>query len=96
VPVIQAREMESILKVQSGQVAVMGGLMQDSIDNKKDSIPLIGSVPLLVSLFSYRNETASKTELVIFLRPVVVKDASLAGDYRNYRYLMPARPPGEL
>lgn len=96
VPVIQAREMESILKVQSGQVAVMGGLMQDSVDNKKDSIPLIGSVPLLGNLFSYRNETASKTELVIFLRPVVVKDASLAGDYRNYRYLMPARPAGEL
>jgi len=96
VPVIQAREMESILKVQSGQVAVMGGLMQDSVDNKKDSIPLIGSVPLLGNLFAYRNETASKTELVIFLRPVVVKDASLAGDYRNYRYLMPARPAGEL
>ncbi len=96
VPVIQAREMESILKVQSGQVAVMGGLMQDSVDNKKDSIPLIGSVPVLGNLFSYRNETASKTELVIFLRPVVVKDASLAGDYRNYRYLMPARPAGGL
>ena len=96
VPVIQAREMESILKVQSGQVAVMGGLMQDSVDNKKDSIPLIGSVPVLGNLFSYRNETASKTELVIFLRPVVVKDASLAGDYRSYRYLMPSRPAGEL
>ncbi|WP_431477505.1 pilus (MSHA type) biogenesis protein MshL [Massilia eburnea] len=96
VPVIQAREMESILKVQSGQVAVMGGLMQDSVDNKKDSIPLLGSVPVLGNLFSYRNETASKTELVIFLRPVVLKDASLAGDYRNYRYLMPPRPEGEL
>jgi len=92
VPVIQAREMESILKVQSGQVAVMGGLMQDSVDNKKDAIPFLGSVPVLGSLFSYRNETASKTELVIFLRPVVVKDASLAGDYRDYRYLMPSRP----
>jgi general secretion pathway protein D len=90
VPVIQAREMESILKVQSGQVAVMGGLMQDSVDNKKDAIPLLGKVPVLGDMFSYRNETASKTELVIFLRPVVVKDASLAGDYRNYRYLMPS------
>jgi general secretion pathway protein D len=92
VPVIQAREMESILKVSSGQVAVMGGLMQDSVDNKKDAIPVLGSVPVLGSLFSYRNETASKTELVIFLRPVVVKDASLAGDFRDYRYLVPARP----
>jgi MSHA biogenesis protein MshL len=96
VPVIQARELESILKVQSGQIAVMGGLMQDSVDNKKDGIPLLGSVPVIGNLFSYRNETASKTELVIFLRPVVVKDASLAGDYRNYRYLVPERPAGGL
>lgn len=92
VPVIQAREMESVLKVQSGQVAVMGGLMQDSVDNTKDGIPLISSLPLVGNLFSYRNETASKTELVIFLRPVVVKDASIAGDFRDYRHLMPNKP----
>lgn len=92
VPVIQAREMESVLKVHSGQVAVMGGLMQDSVDNAKDGIPLVSSLPLVGNLFSYRNETASKTELVIFLRPVVVKDASIAGDYRDYRHLMPGKP----
>jgi general secretion pathway protein D len=91
VPVIQAREMESILKVSSGQIAVMGGLMQDSVDNKKDAIPVLGSVPVIGSLFSYRNEAASKTELVIFLRPVVVKDASLAGDFRDYRHMLPSR-----
>ena len=96
VPVIQARELESILKVQSGQVAVMGGLMQDSVDNKKDGIPLLSSVPLLGDVFSYRNESARKTELVIFLRPIVVKDASLTGDFRDYRYLVPARPAGDL
>ena len=91
VPVIQARELESIMKVNSGQIAVMGGLMQDSVDNKKDAIPVLGSVPVIGSLFSYRNEAASKTELVIFLRPVVVKDASLAGDFRDYRYMLPSR-----
>ena len=96
VPVIQARELESVLKVHSGQVAVMGGLMQDSVDNTKDGIPLVSTIPVLGNLFSYRNETASKTELVIFMRPVVVKDASIAGDFKDYRYLLPARPPGEL
>ncbi|HEX7987657.1 MAG TPA: type II and III secretion system protein, partial [Duganella sp.] len=40
VPVIQARELESLMKIPSGQIAVMGGLMQDSVDNAKDSIPL--------------------------------------------------------
>ncbi|KAB8045400.1 pilus (MSHA type) biogenesis protein MshL [Janthinobacterium aquaticum] len=93
VPVIQARELESIMKVSSGQVAVMGGLMQDSIDNLKDGVPGLSSLPVVGNLFSYRNETSSKTELVIFMRPVVVKDASIEGDYRDYRYLLPGQKP---
>jgi len=91
VPIIQARELESVMKVHSGQIAVMGGLMQDSVDHAKDGIPLLSSVPVVGNLFSYRNETASKTELVIFMRPVVVKDASMSGDYKDYRYLLPGQ-----
>ena len=93
VPVIQARELESIMKVDSGQIAVMGGLMQDSIDNAKDGVPGLSSLPLVGDLFTYRNEASTKTELVIFMRPVVVKDASIEGDYRDYRYLMPGQAP---
>jgi MSHA biogenesis protein MshL len=89
VPVIQAREIESILKVYSGDISVLGGLMQDSVDNAKDAIPGVGKVPVLGNLFSYRNERASKTELVIFIRPVVVRSASINGDYRAFRYLVP-------
>ncbi|SFV05121.1 pilus (MSHA type) biogenesis protein MshL [Pseudoduganella namucuonensis] len=91
VPVIQARELESIMKVSSGQVAVMGGLMQDSVDNAKDGLPLFSSLPVIGNLFAYRNENAVKTELVIFMRPVVVKDASVHGDYKDYRYLLPGQ-----
>ena len=89
VPVIQAREIESILKVYSGDISVLGGLMQDSVDNAKDAVPGAGQVPILGNLFSYRNEKVSKTELVIFIRPVVVKNASVNGDYKDYRYLLP-------
>ncbi|WP_334189746.1 type II secretion system protein GspD [Noviherbaspirillum sp.] len=91
VPVIQTREMESVLKVSSGQIAVMGGLMQDSINNAKDAIPGVNNVPLLSDVLAYRNENSSKTELVIFMRPVVVKDASLNGDYREFRDYLPNR-----
>ncbi|WP_317205135.1 type II secretion system protein GspD [Janthinobacterium sp.] len=94
VPVIQARELESIMKVSSGQVAVMGGLMQDSVDNSKDGLPGLSQLPGIGNLFSYRNEASSKTELVIFIRPVVVKDASVNGDYKDYRYLLPAAGQG--
>jgi len=95
VPVIQARELESIMKVNSGQIAVMGGLMQDSVDNARDSVPVLGRIPLLGDLFSYRNENTTKTELVIFMRPVVVKDASINGDYKDYRYILPGQPAPE-
>ncbi|WP_229473760.1 pilus (MSHA type) biogenesis protein MshL [Pseudoduganella lurida] len=89
VPVIQAREVESVMKVFSGQTAVMGGLMQDSVDNTKNGLPLLSRVPVIGDLFAYRNEGATKTELVIFLRAIVVKDASMDGDYRDMRYLLP-------
>ncbi len=93
VPVIQTREMESILKVSSGQIAVMGGLMQDTINNLKDAVPGINQIPLLGNALSYRNETTNKSELVIFMRPIVVKDASMEGEYKNYRYLLPNDAP---
>lgn len=93
VPVIQTREMESILKVSSGQIAVMGGLMQDSINNLKDEVPGASKLPFFGDLLSYKNEVATKSELVIFMRPIVVKDASLSGDYKNYRYLLPNDAP---
>ena len=89
IPVIQAREMESILKVASGQVAVMGGLMQDTVSNLKDGVPGLSQLPLVGDAFSFRNETSTKTELVIFMRPVVIKEASLNGDYKNFREFMP-------
>lgn len=91
VPVVQAREMESVLKVSSGQVAVMGGLMQDSLDNQRDSVPGLSQIPVLGNLFGYRNDSTTKTELVIFMRPVVVKEASLQGDFREFRSLLPGQ-----
>jgi general secretion pathway protein D len=89
IPIIQAREMESILKVASGQVAVMGGLMQDSSNNLKDGVPVVSQLPGVGDLFSYRNEKSEKTELVIFMRPIVIKEAGLNGDYRDYREFLP-------
>ncbi|MHB9116942.1 MAG: type II secretion system protein GspD [Burkholderiales bacterium] len=90
VPIIQTREMESMMRIDSGQIAVMGGLMEDSIDHAKNTVPGLGSIPLIGEAFTGRNETSKKTELVIFLRPVVIKEASLEGDYRHSG----VRPPG--
>ena len=70
--------------------------MQDTVDNLTDGIPLLARVPMVGDLFGYRNETTSKSELVIFIRPVVVKEASVNGDYQNFRsYLPDATPLGQ-
>jgi len=84
IPEIQTREMESIIKVESGQTAVMGGLIQEGIDKNTNEVPFLSRIPLLGNLFQNRNDTTSKTELVIFLRPVVIKDASINGDYKGF------------
>jgi len=89
VPEIQTREMESILKLTSGQVAVMGGLIQDSLEGNQDTIPGVNRIPIFGNLFSNVNNVNTKSELVIFMRPLVVKDASLDGDFRGYRTFVP-------
>lgn len=80
IPEIQTREFESIMKVRDGETAVMGGLMQDDQANATDQIPGAGRLAGLGELFRYRSNQASKSELVIFLRPTILRDASINGD----------------
>jgi general secretion pathway protein D len=89
IPVIQTREMESLIKVNSGQIAVLGGLIQDSINDIEDIVPVLGSLPGIGALFTQRKKVNAKTELVIFLRPVVVRDPSMDGDFRSLRSMAP-------
>lgn len=74
VPELQVREFDSTLKIASGQVAVLGGLIQDKQMNKRQGVPGLSRIPWVGDAFSYRDDKVSKIELVIFLRPIVVKD----------------------
>ena len=89
IPVIQTREMESVMRVQSGQTAVLGGLIQDSVSNVEDAIPGVRVVPGVGQLLAQRRDLNQKTELVIFLRAVVIRDSSIDGDYSRLRDLLP-------
>ncbi len=91
IPVTQTREMESVLRVASGQTAILGGLMVDSFAGSRGGLPLASRIPILGDLVSYRDDTSEKRELVIFLRPVVVKNASIEGDLSAYRRHLPDR-----
>ena len=85
IPQIQVREMESILQVKSGQVAVLGGLIQDSVDLSDAGIPGSSQIKYVGDLFNFRNNKRRKSELVVFLRPRVItnldKPVNVYADY---------------
>jgi general secretion pathway protein D len=88
IPEIQTREMESVLRLESGQVAVLGGLMEDVQDRNENAIPGVRNIPG-GEILSQRADENRKSELVIFLRATVIRDPSIEGDYRGLRTLLP-------
>lgn len=90
IPEIRTREMESLLQINSGSTAVLGGLMQDEIKRNSDQVPGLSSVPGVGQAFRGRDEANRKTELVIFLRPTVITNASLESDeLQSYKQYLP-------
>ncbi len=72
VPIIEVRELDSIMKVKSGGVMVIGGLMEDSTRNEVRGIPGAQEVPFLGNLFKGRSEDSLKRELIIFIKATIV------------------------
>jgi general secretion pathway protein D len=94
IPQIQVREMESLLQAQSGQTIILGGLMQDDIQLNNESVPGVSKIPLLGKLFQGKNDSTTKTELVIFLRPTVIPTASLESEeLKSYKRFLPDQLP---
>jgi general secretion pathway protein D len=80
------RAVESTVLVDDGQIIVIGGLIQDSVRDGVEKVPVLGDIPLLGSLFTYSTRTRSKTNLMVFLRPVVLRDAQRADSITGSRY----------
>ncbi len=74
------RESDSIVRARSGQVVVIGGLMQNQTRNKKSAIPFLGDLPLIGGLFRHEQKITRKSELVILLRPIVVDNDNVWAD----------------
>lgn len=91
VPQIRTREIESVLRLDSGEIAVLGGLIEDKLDTGTGRIPLLGAIPVLGELFTHREDSTKRTELVIFLRPLLIEHPAIGGDFAHYRDSLPAQ-----
>ena len=89
IPVIQTRESESVMRVGSGQLAILGGLMQDRQSKDDESVPGFSELPAFGELFNFRKREQTKTELVVFLRPTVIRTPDVSADLADFRAFLP-------
>ncbi|WP_296892921.1 pilus (MSHA type) biogenesis protein MshL [Thiobacillus sp.] len=90
IPIIQVREMESLLQVRSGQTVVLGGLIQDDSNNARDGVPGLSRPEGIGAIFGQHERMNNQTELVIFLRPTVVSNPTLDNDaLQPFQRLLP-------
>lgn len=80
------RAIESTVLVDDGQVIVLGGLIQDQVEDVEDRVPVLGDIPVLGHLFRYNTRKQGKTNLMVFLRPQVIRDAQSAAQVTLPRY----------
>jgi general secretion pathway protein D len=106
------RAIESNVLVDDGQIVVLGGLIEERIESGETKVPGLGDIPFLGNLFKSQSRKRTKTNLLVFLRPVVIRDAegaySVTSDRYDYirqlrgdsrlpnNFLLPDMKPGEL
>ncbi len=80
------REIKTNVLVESGQILVLGGLIDEKLDESAQKVPFLGDVPLLGNLFRYRNTTKLKRNLMVFLHPVILRDPGQSTLYTSDKY----------
>ncbi len=85
-PTTSKRSIESNVLVEDGSIIVLGGLLEDSYQQDEDKVPLLGDIPYVGALFRSETRSRKKTNLMVFLRPVVVRDAQSSDTLMQDRY----------
>ncbi len=84
--ILNKRAIQSTILADDGQIVVLGGLLQDKYSDGQSKVPWLGDIPVLGSLFRYENKRREKTNLMVFLRPVILRDAHAAQRISLDRY----------
>jgi len=92
------RSLESIVLADEGQIIVLGGLIQDSVSSGQNKVPILGDLPLLGNLFRYDTRRHTKTNLMVFIRPYVLRNAQASQGLTQdrYEYLRGEQKQGQL
>ncbi len=85
-PTTNKRAIKTNVLVENGQILVLGGLIDDKLDESAQKVPLLGDMPVLGNLFRYRNTTKLKRNLMVFLHPVILRDAGQGTLYTDSKY----------
>ena len=85
-PEFTKRSIQSTVLADNGEIIVLGGLMQDNYQVSNSKVPLLGDIPWIGQLFRSENKTRTKTNLMVFLRPVIIGDKDTAQAVTANRY----------
>lgn len=80
------RSIETNVLVDDGQIIVLGGLIEDRTTGSEEKVPVLGDIPVIGNLFKYRSRNGNKTNLMVFLRPTVIRTAEQSINVVNDRY----------
>ena len=76
VPELSVQEFDSIIKLKSGEVAVLGGLLEDRIESEREGVPVASEIPILGNLFRTQGDRITKSELVVLIKTTILENAS--------------------
>ncbi|WP_261803915.1 type II secretion system secretin GspD [Burkholderia territorii] len=85
-PTFTKRSIQSTILADNGEIIVLGGLMQDNYEVSNSKVPLLGDIPWIGQLFRSESKQRKKTNLMVFLRPVIISDRSTAQEVTANRY----------
>ncbi|MEO8936816.1 MAG: type II secretion system secretin GspD [Burkholderiaceae bacterium] len=80
-PTTTKRAIQTVIQPNEDELVVLGGLIQDQVENGTSQVPVLGSIPYIGGLFRYQTRSRSRTNLMIFLRPHVIRDQASKGVY---------------
>ncbi|HEV2321256.1 MAG TPA: hypothetical protein VGT42_02745, partial [Gammaproteobacteria bacterium] len=85
-PVTDNREITTNVLAKSGEIVVLGGLIDNDLTESEQQVPVLGSIPLIGNLFKYRSTSNTKRNLMVFIQPSILRDSETAQYYTKDRY----------